>query len=39
MTVETLQAFEGTGIALDGDALSRIYNTHFIALSKRGIVR
>lgn len=39
MTIETFKAFEQTGIGLDAMAVSRIYNTHFIALSRRGLVR
>jgi len=39
MTVETFKAFEAVGIGLDALAVSKIYNTHFIALSRRGLTR
>jgi hypothetical protein len=39
MTIETFEAFNRAGIGLDAMAVSRIYNTHFIALSRRGLVR
>lgn len=41
MTLEVVNAFEGTSVVLDAGAVSRIYNTHFIGLSKQrgGLVR
>ena len=41
MTLEVVNAFEGTSVVLDAGAVSRIYNTHFIQLSKQrgGLVR
>ena len=41
MTLEVVNAFEGTSVVLDAGAVSRIYNTHFIALSRTrgGLVR
>ena len=41
MTVETVTAFEAVGTVLESDAIARIYNTHFIALSKQkgGLIR
>tara|TARA_R110002051_G_scaffold34736_2_gene77146 strand:- start:3516 stop:4103 length:588 start_codon:yes stop_codon:yes gene_type:complete len=41
MTLEVVCAFEGTSVVLDAGAVSRIYNTHFIALSRTrgGLVR
>lgn len=41
MTLETVNAFEGAGTVLESDAIARIYNTHFIALSKQkgGLIR
>ncbi len=41
MTLETVNAFEGSGTVLESDAIARIYNTHFIALSKQkgGLIR
>ena len=41
MTLEVVNAFEGTSVVLDAGAVSRIYNTHFIALSRQrgGLVR
>ena len=41
MTLEVVNAFEGTSVVLDAGAVSRIYNTHFIAISRTsgGLVR
>lgn len=41
MTLEVVNAFEGTNVVLDAGAVARIYNTHFIALSRQrgGLVR
>ena len=41
MTLEVVNAFEGTSVVLDAGAVSRIYTTHFIALSRQrgGLVR
>jgi hypothetical protein len=41
MTLEVVNAFEGTSVVLDAGAVARIYNTHFIALSRQrgGLIR
>lgn len=41
MTLETVTLFENAGTVLESEAIARIYNTHFIALSKQrgGLIR
>ena len=38
MTLEAITALQAAGINLDTTAVSTIYNTHFIALTRQGIV-